>query len=102
DDSAAAVGNISINDGTIAEGNAGTSIATFTVTRSGGAAAFDVNFATADGTATGGSDYVAQPTSPLSFAAGDHTTTVSVAINGDTTVAPTETFFVNLSNATNG
>jgi len=102
DDSAAAVGNISINDVTIAEGNAGTSIATFTVTRSGGTAAFDVNFATADGTATGGSDYVAQPTSPLSFAAGDLTKTVSVAINGDTTVEPNETFFVNLSNATNG
>ena len=46
------VGNISINDVTIAEGNAGTSIATFTVTRTGGTAAFDVNYATADGTAT--------------------------------------------------
>ena len=49
-----------------------------------------------------GSDYVAQPTSTLSFAAGDLTKTVSVTINGDTTVEPNETFFVNLSNATNG
>ena len=96
------VGDISINDVTIAEGNSGTAVATFTVTRSGGTAAFDVNFATADGTATGGSDYVAQPTSTLSFAAGDLTKTVSVTINGDTTVEPNETFFVNLSNATNG
>src|SRR6185312_13211452 len=91
DDSTPVVGNISINDVTVTEGNAGTSIATFTVTRSGGTAAFDVNFATADGTATGGSDYVAQPTRPLSFAAGDLTKTVSVAINGDTTVEPNET-----------
>ena len=52
------VGNISISDVAIAEGNAGTSTATFTVTRTGGTAAFDVNYATADGTATAGSDYV--------------------------------------------
>ena len=102
DDAAAGVGNISINDVTITEGNAGTSIATFTVTRTGGTAAFDVNYATADGTATAGSDYVAQPTGTVSFAAGDLTKTISVTINGDTTVEPDETFFVNLLSATNG
>ena len=96
------VGNISINDVNITEGNSGTQVATFTVTRSGGTAAFNVNYATADGTATAGSDYVAQPTSTLSFAAGDLTKTVSVTINGDTTVEPDETFSVNLSGATNG
>ena len=97
-----AVGNISISDVTIAEGNAGTSIATFTVTRTGGNAAFDLTYATADGTATAGSDYVAQPTGTVSFAAGDLTKTISVTINGDTTVEPDETFFVNLLGATNG
>jgi hypothetical protein len=102
DDTAAGVGNISITDVTIAEGNAGTSFATFTVTRTGGNAAFDLTYATADGTATAGTDYVAQPTSTVSFAAGDLTKTISVAINGDTTIEPDETFFVNLSNATNG
>ena len=96
------VGSISIGDVAIAEGNAGTSIATFTVTRTGGTAAFDVNYATADGTATAGSDYVAQPTGTVSFAAGDLTKTISVTINGDTTVEPDETFFVNLLGATNG
>ena len=45
-------GSVSINDVTITEGNAGTKVATFTVTRTGGTAAFDVNYATADGTAT--------------------------------------------------
>ena len=97
-----AVGNISIGDVTIAEGNAGTSIATFTVSRTGGNAAFDLTYATADGTATAGSDYVAQPTGTVSFAAGDLTKTISVTINGDTTVEPNETFFVNLLSATNG
>jgi len=70
------VGNISINDVSIAEGNAGTKVATFTVTRSGGTAAFDVNYATADGTATAGSDYVAQPSGTVNFAAGDLTKTI--------------------------
>ncbi len=102
DDTTGTVGNISINDVTITEGNAGTSTATFTVTRTGGTAAFDVNYATADGTATAGSDYVAQPTGTVSFAAGDLTKTISVTINGDTTVEPDETFFVNLLGATNG
>jgi hypothetical protein len=102
DDSTAIVGNISINDVSIAEGDSGTRVAIFTVTRSGGTAAFDISYATADGTATGGSDYVAQPTGTLSFAAGDLTKTISVAINGDTAVEPDEAFFVNLSNATNG
>ena len=97
-----AVGSISIGDVTIAEGNAGTSTATFTVTRTGGNAAFDLTYATADGTATAGSDYVAQPTGTVSFAAGDLTKTISVTINGDATVEPDETFFVNLLNVTGG
>ena len=52
DDGAAIAGSVSINDVTISEGNSGTKVATFTVTRSGGTAAFAVNFATSDGTAT--------------------------------------------------
>src|SRR5262245_41078823 len=96
------VGNISINDVTITEGNSGTKVATFTVTRTGGTAAFAANYATADGTATAGSDYVAQPTGTVTFAAGDLSKTISVTINGDTTVEPDETFFVNLLSATNG
>ena len=72
------------------------------MTRTGGTAAFDLTYATADGTATAGSDYVAQPSGTVSFAAGDLTKTISVTINGDTTVEPDETFFVNLLSATNG
>ena len=43
---------MSINDVSITEGNNGTVIETFTVTRTGGDAAFNVNYTTADGTAT--------------------------------------------------
>ena len=100
DDAAQVVGNISINDVTIAEGNSGTKTATFTVSRTG-AAAFTVEFATADGTAKSGSDYVAT-SGTLSFAAGEGTKTVSVTINGDTTVEGNETLFLNLTNAGNG
>jgi hypothetical protein len=50
----AATGSVAINDLNIVEGNSGTQVATFTVTRTGtGATApFDVSYATADSTAT--------------------------------------------------
>jgi Calx-beta domain-containing protein/pre-peptidase len=98
---AAVAGSVSINDVTITEGNAGTQIATFTVSRTGGTAAFAVNFATANNSALSGSDYVAN-SGTLSFASGVNTQTISVTINGDKTVEPNETFFVNLSAPTNG
>lgn len=88
---------LSINDVSVTEGNAGTSTATFTVTLSAAAAsAVTVNYATANGTATAGTDYVAA-SGMLTFAAGQLTKTVSVTINGDTTVEADETFFVNLT-----
>src|SRR5207302_984526 len=62
DDAAAPVaGSVAISDVSITEGNNGSQIETFTVTRTGGNAAFDVNFATADGSATtADGDYVAK------------------------------------------
>ena len=60
-----------------------------------------VDWASADNTATvAGSDYVGT-SGTLTFPAGTATLTQTVAItvNGDTTVEPNETFFVNLSNA---
>jgi hypothetical protein len=94
-------GSVSIDDVTITEGDSGTKIATFTVTRSGGTAPFAINFATADGTATtADSDYVAS-SGTLNFAANDTTKTFTVTINGDGKVESDETFFVNLSGATN-
>jgi hypothetical protein len=97
-----AVGAVSIGDVTVAEGDAGSKVAAFTVTRSGGMAAFDVDFATADGTATTADhDYIATA-GTLHFGAGIDTQTISVAVNGDTRFEPNETFSVHLSGATGG
>src|SRR5262249_51557940 len=49
DDTAPVAGSVAVSDLTITEGNAGTSVATFTLTRSGGTAAFTVDYATANG-----------------------------------------------------
>src|ERR1700754_1091111 len=98
----APTGSISISDVSITEGNSGTVVETFTVTRSGGTAAFAVNFATADNTATTADhDYVANA-GTLNFDVGVNTQTISVTINGDTRLENSETFHVNLSGATNG
>jgi hypothetical protein len=57
-----------------------------------------VNFATADGTAKAGSDYVAT-SGTLTFAPGETSKTILVQTIDDNLSEPTETFFVNLSNA---
>jgi Calx-beta domain len=98
DDTPAVVGNISINDVSVSEGNSGTKLATFTVSRTG-TAAFSVNYATSNGSATAGSDYTAIASTTLNFAQGEASKTLSVTINGDTTIEGNETFSVNLSNA---
>ena len=59
-----------------------------------------VNYATANGTATAGSDYVAA-SGTLTFAPGVATRPMTVSVNGDTTSEPNETFVVTLSSPTN-
>ncbi|CAN5243666.1 hypothetical protein BH11PSE14_BH11PSE14_14630 [soil metagenome] len=101
-DDADPVPSLSINDVTVTEGDSGTSLATFTVSLSA-PSANTVNFsiATANGTATAGSDYVALPLSSQSMAPGTTSKSFSVTINGDTAVEPDETFTVNLSSPVN-
>ena len=60
-----------------------------------------VNYATANGTATRRRDYTAAAAGTLTFAPGETTKTVTVAVNGDTLDEADETFTVNLSAATN-
>ena len=93
--------SLSITDVSVAEGNGGTKIMTFTVTLSAASGqTVTVNYATADDTASDGSDYVGK-TGTLSFAAGVVTRTITIVINGDTTVESDESFFVNLSGELN-
>jgi Calx-beta domain len=89
--------SLSISDATVTEGSGGPATATFTVSLAPtSTSAVTVNYATADGTATAGSDYVAS-SGTVSFAPGETTKTIAVAILGDSVPEPDETFFVNLS-----
>jgi predicted extracellular nuclease len=89
---------LSIADVSIVEGDSGSSDAVFTVTLSEAlTTAVTFHLATADGTATAGSDYVARE-NDASIAAGDTTYSFNVHINGDTTPEPDETFSVDISN----
>jgi serralysin len=99
DEEADACVNISINNVSDTEGDAGTKNFNFTVTRLGETSiASSVDFATSDGTATvADADYTAN-TGTLNFAIGETSKTVTVVVNGDTTVESDETFNVNLSN----
>jgi hypothetical protein len=74
----------------------------FTVTKTGTTnTSYNVNFATANGTATVSSDYTAN-SGTLTFAAGETSKTISVATVNDTGVESAETVLVNLSGASGG
>jgi hypothetical protein len=92
---------LSISDALCTEGIAGTVNLTFTVTKT---VAYNktvtVQFATANGTATAGSDYIAA-SGTLTFLPGDLTKKIIILVNGDVTIEPNETLFVILSNAVN-
>jgi hypothetical protein len=90
---------LSVNDVAITEGNAGTKVATFTVTLSQAAAApVTYNIATSNLTATAGSDYVAKSLVGETIPAGQTSRTFAVTLTGDTTVEANETYRVTLSN----
>jgi hypothetical protein len=92
---------LTIDDISIDEGNSGTVNAVFTVTLSATSSqTVTVNYATANGTATVGSDYVAA-SGQVTFQPGQTSRAVTVVVNGDVIDEPDETFFVNLSNAVN-
>src|SRR4030095_6194336 len=94
--------SLSINDVSTTEGNAGTKVLNFTVTLSAASSLpVSVDYATANGTATAGSDYVAT-NGTLTFNPGDTTKTIPVTINGDVGFEPDETFTVTLTSSLNG
>jgi uncharacterized protein (TIGR03437 family) len=93
--------NLTIDDISVTEGNSGTTTATFTVSLSAPASSTDVTFdiATQDNTATtANSDYVAKSLTSQVIPAGQQTYSFSVTVNGDVTIEPNESFFVNVTN----
>ena len=88
---------LAINDVALSEFDSGTRNAESSVSLTPASTqAVSVNFATADGTATAGSDYVAN-SGTLVFAPGETQKTVVVTVNSDTTVEFSETIIVSLS-----
>src|SRR5262249_15562267 len=93
---------LSINHASTTEGQSGTKVLNFPVTLSAASSlTVSVNYATADGSATAPSDYVAIPSTLLTFNPGDITKTIPVTINGDINFEPDQTFTENLSAPTN-
>jgi hypothetical protein len=92
---------VSINDVTVTEGNLGTVNAVFNVSLSAAISEpVTVSYSTANVTASAGTDYVGT-SGLLTFNAGETSKPITVIINGDTLSEPNETFFVNLTTATN-
>ena len=91
--------NVSINNASVIEGNAGTRVLVFTVRLPRAAdVPVTVNYATADWTATAADgDYVAAQ-GELTFAAGETSRTLAVAVKGDNIVERNELVRVLLSN----
>jgi hypothetical protein len=95
-------GQITAGDCETVEGDAGPSACAVPV-RLGAPSStpLTVDFATADGTATAGTDYLAQ-SGTLTFSPGSVVQAVTVSVIGDLSVELDETFFVNLSNPSSG
>jgi hypothetical protein len=89
--------SISIDDVTIVERDSGTQSAAIMLRLSRAVGVnVTVRYATANGTALAGSDYVTK-TGTLTFPAGSTTRVLPIAIRGDRLHEPTESFVVNLS-----
>lgn len=92
--------SLSINDVSVAEGDSGTTTASFTVSLSSpappGGVTFDI--ATQDGTATiADNDYVAKSLVGQTISSGNDEYIFDVVVNGDTNVESNETFLVNVT-----
>ncbi len=93
---------LEISDGSVAEGDAGTTDAVFTVSLSvASSETVTVDFTTADRTAAASDNDYVPVSGALTFAPGETTKTITVQVNGDTVDETYEEFHVNLSNPTN-
>ena len=92
---------VSINDVILAEGDSGTTDAVFTLSLSVlSSQTVTVDYATDDESATTPADY-ASASGTVTFDPGETTTTIAVAVSGDTLNEIDETFILNLRASTN-
>ena len=92
---------LSIDDISVAEGHAGSTNATFTVTRTGNTTGpASVKVSTQNATAAAGSDFIATAAT-VSLAADDASETVTVPVTGDLLGEASETFKLNLATPVN-
>lgn len=95
------IASLSISSPTIAQPASGTANLNFTVTRSGETlSTVTVGYATSNGTATAGSDYLAR-TGSVTIPAGSSTATISIPVLHDGTNTGNQNFHVNLTGITN-
>ncbi len=92
---------LAVSDVSVFEGDTGTTTMSFGfgLSAPAGVGGVSIDFTTADGTATAGSDYVAN-SGTATIAEGATSTTVDIVVNGDTTSEANETFFVRITAAT--
>jgi hypothetical protein len=96
-----ALPTVRVSDPVVREGNSGTTPVVFKVSLSNASSrTVTVGYATADGTAKAGSDYVSA-SGRLTFPPGTVSQSVVVNVKGDTAREPNELFFLQVSNATN-
>ena len=104
DDDLSTLSTLSISGGgEVTEGDSGSSVqAAFTVSLAPARSReVSVSYATADGTAEAGSDYVAA-SGTVTFSSGETSKTVVVTVNGDDEAEANETFSVTLTASSNG
>jgi chitinase len=93
---------IRIADASMLEGNSGAAQMRFTVSLSHAATSnISLRFATQDGTATAGSDYVAR-SGGLVFLAGETEKVIAITVRGDRTVEADETFGIRITEVLRG
>ncbi|MEI7953017.1 MAG: Ig-like domain-containing protein, partial [Synechococcaceae cyanobacterium ELA182] len=98
--------SIAVSDATKAEGTSGSTAYTFTVSRSGDLSSASIVAWAVTGSgvnAASTNDFVGNtfPSDTLTFAIGESVKTITVNVNGDSTVEFDEGFMVSLSNASN-
>ena len=91
----------SVSDASVAEGNAGSTTASFTITLSESEGTTTVTYQTADGNATAGSDYTSI-SGTVTFGPGEVQKTVTVAVTGDLLDEADETYNFVLTQIDNG